>query len=1149
MRQIERLLLIHWYSFDKELIEFGNVNFLTGKNASGKSTIIDAMQLLLLGDSAGSYFNKAANAKSVRTLKGYLFGETGDDGDTGFQYLRKGPFTSYISLEFLDTDKKERFVTGFTADCYSDLTFKFRWFILRKTGLPENLFIDPKTRVPYSMAQDLKPFLNRTVGKNRYDFYDTNHAFQNALLGVYGQVKRKYFMLLRKAVPFTPITDIEQFITESICDIKGRVNVEDMQSEIRQYKRLEDDAARIRTRIDRLGQIHSVSDRYEQQKETRRQQKYIADRAEQVEKQSEKERLERDLRCLQDKIADNQGQAENLQKEAENLKTEIDELNNTYLTSDLRQRQKTLEQKSSELTARRDELLRRRDKVIERIRSCGEDWAHTADELDQLSTGSDAGGALCTADSAVKSSIRQLRSVNTGTLTSVPIRESMQCLSDLKEQMANTASDLQGGVRALKNTMDDLSERVDKLRRGIKPYPNHVVRVKALLERQLMEQSGKTVPVHILADLLEIRDLSWQNAIEGYLDKQKFYLLVPAEYYRDALVIYDHAKREQGVYDAGLVDIGSLRRDYEQKSRQALTDPKGSLNSTGKAGALSEEIETDNPDARLYVDHLLGNVMKCGDVMELNRYRTAITRSGMLYKGYVSRKINPSRYENPFIGRESIKRQLQQLQKELNQNKALYERQDSLFCTMRALSRTELMSDYEITAHEQSIQDSAAIPELQKEQDAVRREYDSIDFTYLERLKRQRDEKKQLYDRKSKENQALLKENGGLEEKVRQIRDERLPEVQQSLETIADRIQSCYDRKWMEAAGEIRFQKELENERKGTRGSLSLRESFSRAAEATKTIISQAEQERSRLRAAYNADFKMPYDISLESNREYDKELQKLSENELSSYVDKIRDSREKAYNQFRDDFIAKLKSNIEDIKKQIHELNDYLRNNCFGTDRYQFIVEPRAEYKRYYDMIMDPLLMDTGGWNIASESFNKKYQKEIDELFRILILSDEDTSEARRQEYERNIEKFTDYRSYLVFDMTVTNEQEETQRLSRMLNKKSGGETQVPFYIALLASFSQVLRIRSKQNNTIRMIILDEAFSKLDGERIRQCVPLLKEFELQAIFSAPTDKIPEIAPLVDRNTAVYKDGHHSFTRHFDPREIGDDPDERSDTE
>ena len=85
MKKLTRLLLINWHYFWKELIEFDTINFLTGANAAGKSTIIDAIQLLLLGDTSGHFFNKAANDKSARTLKGYLWGEIGDDGDAGFR--------------------------------------------------------------------------------------------------------------------------------------------------------------------------------------------------------------------------------------------------------------------------------------------------------------------------------------------------------------------------------------------------------------------------------------------------------------------------------------------------------------------------------------------------------------------------------------------------------------------------------------------------------------------------------------------------------------------------------------------------------------------------------------------------------------------------------------------------------------------------------------------------------------------------------------------------------------------------------------------------------------------------------------------------------------------------------------------------------
>ena len=315
--------------------------------------------------------------------------------------------------------------------------------------------------------------------------------------------------------------------------------------------------------------------------------------------------------------------------------------------------------------------------------------------------------------------------------------------------------------------------------------------------------------------------------------------------------------------------------------------------------------------------------------------------------------------------------------------------------------------------------------------------------------------------------------------------------------------------------------------------------------------MKQTESQRDKLRKTrttkrsdYNSIYKMPYDIELESNRYFDKELEELEQIRLPEYLEKIKDSKQKAYNQFRDDFIAKIKSNIESVSKQIDELNDSLRKSVFGTDQYRFVKSPRPEYRNYYNMIMDPLLMDTGGWNIASQSFNEKYQKEIDELFQLLIMNETNVSAERRQEYEKSIRKFTDYKTYLVFDLIVTNEQGEEQRLSRTLLKKSGGETQIPFYIALLASFSQVCRIRNKtQNNTIRVIILDEAFSKMDGERIRESIRLLRRFELQAIFSAPPDKIPDIAPLVDRNIAVYKENKYSFTKHFDPKQI-EEPEE-----
>jgi AAA15 family ATPase/GTPase len=42
MKKLTTVLLINWLYFEKELISFDDFNFLTGKNASGKTTFIDA---------------------------------------------------------------------------------------------------------------------------------------------------------------------------------------------------------------------------------------------------------------------------------------------------------------------------------------------------------------------------------------------------------------------------------------------------------------------------------------------------------------------------------------------------------------------------------------------------------------------------------------------------------------------------------------------------------------------------------------------------------------------------------------------------------------------------------------------------------------------------------------------------------------------------------------------------------------------------------------------------------------------------------------------------------------------------------------------------------------------------------------------------
>lgn len=246
MKKLKKILLINWLYFSKELIEVGDVNFLTGKNGAGKSTVIDALQIVLLGETSPRNFNQAANEKSQRTLDGYLRA----DMDENNPYSRRGKdFSSYIACEFQDEVEGTSFVTGVVFDCRSDGSRQERFFIYVGT-LPENCFIENDA------AMEI-PALRRYLKQNyaRAEIYDTQKEYRRNMLSRWNVHNEQVLRIMKKAVSFRPIVDIQKFITENICDIPDKPDIEAMQQNIRHYKRHELLAQRQEEKLAALQEI------------------------------------------------------------------------------------------------------------------------------------------------------------------------------------------------------------------------------------------------------------------------------------------------------------------------------------------------------------------------------------------------------------------------------------------------------------------------------------------------------------------------------------------------------------------------------------------------------------------------------------------------------------------------------------------------------------------------------------------------------------------------------------------------------------------------------------------------------------------------------------------------------------------------------
>ena len=136
MKKLKKILLINWLYFSKELIEVGDVNFLTGKNGAGKSTVIDALQIALLGETNARNFNQAANEKSQRTLDGYLRA----DMDENNPYSRRGKDFFAISpansrMRWKEPASSPVLFSIAAVTAAGRNAFSFMWALCRKIAL------------------------------------------------------------------------------------------------------------------------------------------------------------------------------------------------------------------------------------------------------------------------------------------------------------------------------------------------------------------------------------------------------------------------------------------------------------------------------------------------------------------------------------------------------------------------------------------------------------------------------------------------------------------------------------------------------------------------------------------------------------------------------------------------------------------------------------------------------------------------------------------------------------------------------------------------------------------------------------------------------------------------------------------------------
>lgn len=1102
MKKLKRILLMNWLYFGKQLIEVDDVNFLTGKNGAGKSTVIDALQIVLLGETSPRNFNKAANDSSQRTLEGYL---RADMDDSSPKSRRGKDFSSYIACEFHDDQADADFVAGIVFDCRHDGTVRQQYFLYDGV-IPDHCYVENRQTMSIPA---LRAWL-KSIPDSHGQLFDTNWRYREELLSKWNVHTDQVCRMLKKAVSFRPIVDIRQFITENICDIPEKPDIEAMQQTIRDYQHHERLAEQQEKKLEALDGIGRQYQRWLEASEELRQVRFLSLWAEREQQDQQLEQLRqeeascrRDLeesaqRCreLEASIADREQRKSGLQAQREK--------------SDIYREQHRLQAEQRRLQQERRRLSRDIDAALEEIQKEAAQLTDLCRRMNQwpdLEAVSALRQQAEEVERACAPLLENAASLLTGSLE--PLEQAQAACAEFSHRLQQAAYSLSASARQSQTTRRETEQTLALLQKNVKDYPAGLLQLKQQMTDGL-QGSHPGATVEILADVLEIADgeEAWRGAVEGFLNTQKFYLLVEPEVYDDALALYDGIKGN-GRQTYGLVDVGQIRQREQTDAQE---------------GSLARKVETDSDLARSYINYLLGRVICCETVSELREHRAAITADGMVYQGYVARPIPRQRMEDAFLGRKAVALRMEKLRAELRRQEEAVERLRPVEQLLEDQRKREVLFTARFCQEMSQRQaDAARRDELDGQLQQIDAQLEGLDLLWLEDLDR---EMAQLDGEIVQLRKTLREEdrNGGLlTNRLQQLTEEKLPQTRQLLAETERTIEGRYPAEDREAVGLPRYREALQRLKKPAAILRQLRDQ----APETEAHAAQQWEQLLRLRREYVQQYRpCPFAVDAAHNDEFEAERQLLADSALPQYREKIRKARESALEQFQNDFLAKLKSSIDQVQEQVRNLNRALERAQFGTDRYRFLVERNPDYGDYYDMILSPELMEGEG-GLFALPFQQKYGPLIEDLFSRIAGSDDTEHNARQQsELQQNIERYTDFRTYLRFDLETTDGNGNRQLLSKTLNTKSGGETQTPFYIAVLASFAQLYRVNdpSGLGNTVRLVIFDEAFNKMDSERIVESIRLLRKMHLQAIICTPPDKLPDIMPEADRTLLVCKD-------------------------
>lgn len=1064
----------NWGTFNDKVYRMtphGNNSLLTGANASGKSTLIDALLALLVPLQNKRFYNQSSGAekKGNRTDITYFFGNYGQqqEGESGASSLKLRDKSARSVLLATFNNSDGRVVTLFQIRYYSGEELRTVYGMAHKhLTISQNFATFDSNGV---WRKRMEKELNTGSSKRIVEFFNGPKAYEEKMLLVFGMRSDKALTLFNQIVGVKVLNDLDSFIRDNMLEerdaeekykelrenfqnlMDAKTSIEKTKEQIRQLEpidRLAEDVLLIEKSIKELQSEKDIISYWFAVRTVKLCQEHL-------------ERRKSELRQLDDTIKANNAEKRRLDEAKSNLEVAIN-------SDSVGQQIKDIEKEIINLTERFEERKKKEEKYNTLIHKL---------ELPQ----------------SVDSSTFQSNKA-TAQKQKVALQELLDNeLAERKRHLQNEKEDIEANIKSHVNTIKYLSE-----------HNNNISGRVAEIRDEIIQHIGATADeIPFIGELIRLKDdeREWESAIERILHNFALRLIVPEKYYRKVNeYVNNHNLRGRIVYQ---------RYNYDAALREFV-------NRHAQDNSLLNKIEF-KPNAQ-YIDWIEDRLYSefnytCVDTLEDFNHinEKAVTKEGLIKaKGGKHEKDDRpeiSRREHYVLGWDNhekisvIKKEHENLRRQVTaKNKKIKELDNKRKETEERKETFSRLLDFEKFDYIDWQSYSVRINEKKEEKKKLESTNDRVKTLQeqLEKVKQTisdiEDRKENLYGSKA----LLLKDE---EETKKRCSDNT--NTQASMKPVdVDEFENNHSELLLVGLEDIEarhksMQNDIDKKIRNKQAEKSKKEDEGRSKiikfkNPTEEITTKFRDWRSDVNSLPD---------SVEFISEYQTFLKKLNEEALPSF--------EKRFNKYLHETVINniytFRQFFKDweslINKTINQLNSYLRDINFNVYPETYI-QLESSKKR----------------NININEFVQMLEKAIPNMREI-----NSTIDGQRLHFEQHVQplmqrlqdekwrkEVMDVRARFSYKAVEHYKADDQKRNTyESMGQLSGGEkAQLTYTILGSAIAYQFGLTKHGCDSSFRFIAIDEAFRAQDEDKARYLISLCKQLHLQLLVVTPSDNI-----------------------------------------